>query len=145
MDIFRSPSRTIEYLLRTQAIPFLIVDYSKDSIEALMYRKPLNNFIYVVATYNKLEYDIQLKMMIVTDELVTDAIIKSTKMVLDHNILSEDTFLELLESISHAHEILRSKMIKINNKKGTGFTESDFDVIIRAASKMKFEEKYWEL
>lgn len=142
MDIFKCPSRTIQLLLRTRAIPYLILDYTKDSITVLINR---NSMFIKVEAYKDIFVGVNLKLRPVTDENEIDEMIRqSTKIVWDSKVIDDSTFNELLEAIFHAHEILRSRMIEINNKKGTGFTNSDFDTLARLGTIAKYDKDFWE-
>lgn len=143
MDIFKCPARTITLLIKTQAIPFLIVDYTRNSIQTLMYRNRM--FMLTEATSNKMSEEIQLKIIPVLEQDVDVIIRKSTQMVWDDTVINDEMFYKLLEAITHAHEILRSRMIQINNKKGTGFTESDFDTLVRLGTKARYDKEFWSL
>lgn len=140
-DIFKSPCNTIKLLLRTNAIPFLIIDYERNMLQVLMYRAGM--FLLCEADYQ--DYDISLKIAPLLESKIDLYILQSTRITLDRNILSDEMFYDLLEAISNAQEIIRSRMISINNNQGTGFTESDFITLGRLAVKAKQDLDFWSL
>lgn len=140
-DIFKSPCNTIKLLLRTGAIPYLVLDYSRKSIQVLMNRVGF----YIMCEAEFIDFQVALKVMPVLTEDVDVAIMQSTKITIDGSVITDEMFNDLLEAISHAGEIIRSRMIQIDNKKGTGFTESDFITLTRLATKAKLDEDFWSM
>ena len=100
---------------------------------------------YIMCEAEFIDFQVALKVMPVATENVDVAIMQATKITLDGNIITDEMFNDLLEAISHAGEIIRSRMIQIDNKKGTGFTESDFITLTRLATKAKLDEDFWTM
>lgn len=140
-DIFKSPCNTIKLLLRTEAIPYLVIEYTRNSLVCLVCR--FNHFLLCEASFKN--FNISLKLFPVNDGEIVERILQATKITVDKNVITDEMFNDLLESISHAGEILRSRMIEINNKKGTGFTPSDFTTLARLAVKSKQDSDFWSL
>ena len=138
---FKSPYNTIKLLLRTNAVPYLIVDYTKDSLTTLMNR--FNMFLLCTSDY--MYGNISLKILPVQEKELEDLILASTRLTVDYNVITDEMFNDLLESISHAGEIMRSRLIEIDNKKGTGFQSSDFETLCRLATKAKLDKDFWSL
>lgn len=140
-DIYRSPLFTIKNLLRTGVIPYLVTDYARNALNVLQYRN--GRFILGYAIFE--DYNIPLVLAVVSEEKVDELILDSTKVKLDNNIITDTMFNELLEALSHASDIVRSRMAKINNKKGTGFTEDDFEILVRMATKAREDVDFYDI
>lgn len=145
MDIFKSPASTIMLLLKTRAIPYLILNYARDSIQVLMYRHKMFMMCEAVFENKDNTGNIALKILPV-EEINCDVLIRqATRITWDNTVITEEMFNDLMEAVSHAEDILRSRMIEINNKKGTGFQPSDFETLSRLATKYRLDTESWEL
>lgn len=138
--VFKSPCETIKLLLKTNAIPYLIIDYGRNYLYALIYRH--NTFIYCLSEFDN--FNIGLKILPIQEKNVLTFILQATRVTVDRNIITDEMYCDLLDSINQASEILRSKLIQVNNSKGTGFTESDFITLGRLAVKAKQDIEFWE-
>lgn len=112
-DIYRSPLFTIKNMLKKGVIPYLIVDYARNSLNVLQYR--MGRFILGNAT-------IEMGMMplvlgIISESKVDELILESTKVSMDFNVITDERFNELLGALSAASDIVRSRMIEVNNNK----------------------------
>lgn len=48
-------------------------------------------------------------------------------------------------SLSYSGLHKRSRLIEIDNKKGTGFQSSDFETLCRLATKARLDKDFWSL
>ena len=136
---FKSPLNTLKLLLRTQAIPYLIVFYSKDSICTIMNR--FNTFILCCATADVNDIT-HLTAAKIEGDALDSCIIDSTKLQIDYSIISEDTLRTLLSDTLTTNEILRMSMVKVSDNK---FKKDDFDIISRLANLSKYNIENWKL
>ena len=141
MDIYRTPIFVIKNMLKTGVIPYLVVDYDRNSLSVLQYR---NNY-FILGNATMVDGNIPLVLGILPEQKIDDLIIDSTKVSVDNSIITIEMFNELIESLSVASDVVRSKMIKINeNKKGQIFTDSDFITLTRLSNKARLDLDFWE-
>lgn len=135
---FKSPLNTLKLLLRTQAIPYLIVFYSKDSICTIMNR--FNTFILCCATAG-IDNVTHLTATKIEGDTLDSCIIDSTKLQIDYSIISEDTLKTLLSDTLTILIRKISLVVKVSDNK---FKKDDFDIISRLANLSKYNIENWE-
>lgn len=139
-DIYRSPLFTIKNMLKTGVIPYLVIDYDRNTLSVLQYRN--NRYILGCATFE--DFNIPLVLGLILEDKVDKLILDSTKVKLDNNIITDTMFNELLEALSHASDVIRSRMAKVDSK-SKKFEEGDFEILIRMATKAREDVDFYDI
>lgn len=144
----KSSLSTIKFLLRTGAIPFLIVDYTQNSISLVFCRDnhilhcQFTDIMHILSLYGGEETctdEISARAMTITEKELEDYIVQSTQVQLSADFLTGEFFEEAISYTSTMYEIYIEEMLD-HTSDDKFFSESDFSTLSRLAKQMKKEE-----
>lgn len=142
----RSSLTTIKFLLRTGAIPFLIVDYTCSSLSIVLCRENKYFYCQLIDEVNNACFcelclnAVSVKAQPLTERELEDYISQATQLQLSTDKLTSDFFEEAMSCANSVYNLYLAKMTESDDKENDTFSETDFDVLSRLAKEMKDNE-----